>query len=148
MTLPLRLALWASLAGVMVLPLALVVSLALGANHLPELIDQGLLTATANSLVSSLLSAVGAVIIGTLMAFGLDRTDLPGRGALRLLLLTPLFIPPFIGAIAWSGLLTDGGDPLGVETFATHRLPLDEAPQAYETFQKKADGMFKVVLKP
>jgi threonine dehydrogenase-like Zn-dependent dehydrogenase len=46
------------------------------------------------------------------------------------------------------GLLTDGGDPLGVETFATHRLPLDEAPQAYETFQKKADGMFKVVLKP
>lgn len=75
MTLPLRLALWASLAGVMVLPLALVVSLGLGANHLPELIDQGLLTATANSLVSSLLSAVGAVIIGTLMAFGLDRTD-------------------------------------------------------------------------
>lgn len=109
MTLPLRLALWASLAGVMVVPLALVISLGLGANHLPELIEQGLLRATANSLVSSLLSAIGAVIIGTLMAFLLDRTDLPGRGALRLLLLTPLFIPPFIGAIAWSGLLTDGG---------------------------------------
>jgi threonine dehydrogenase-like Zn-dependent dehydrogenase len=24
----------------------------------------------------------------------------------------------------------------------------DEAPAAYETFQKKADGMVKVVLKP
>lgn len=45
------------------------------------------------------------------------------------------------------GLLTDG-DPLGVDTFATHRLPLEDAPQAYETFQKKADGMVKVLLKP
>ncbi|MBV9640784.1 MAG: glutathione-dependent formaldehyde dehydrogenase [Mycobacteriaceae bacterium] len=39
-------------------------------------------------------------------------------------------------------------DPLGVESFATHRLPLAEAPGAYETFQKKEDGMIKVVLKP
>ncbi|ANZ43618.1 glutathione-dependent formaldehyde dehydrogenase [Lentzea guizhouensis] len=44
-------------------------------------------------------------------------------------------------------LLTDG-DPLGVDDFATHRLPLAEAPKAYETFQKKADGMVKVLLKP
>ncbi|WP_326548521.1 zinc-dependent alcohol dehydrogenase [Mycolicibacterium sp. ND9-15] len=39
-------------------------------------------------------------------------------------------------------------DPLGVEQFATHRLPLDAAPGAYETFQKKEDGMVKVILKP
>ncbi|AMO63718.1 theronine dehydrogenase-like Zn-dependent dehydrogenase [Mycolicibacterium phlei] len=39
-------------------------------------------------------------------------------------------------------------DPLGVETFATHRLPLDAAPHAYETFQKKQDGMVKVILHP
>ncbi|GAA3665756.1 zinc-dependent alcohol dehydrogenase [Lentzea roselyniae] len=44
-------------------------------------------------------------------------------------------------------LLTDS-DPLGVDDFATHRLPLDDAPKAYETFQKKADGMVKVLLKP
>lgn len=44
-------------------------------------------------------------------------------------------------------LLTDE-DPLGVDTFATHEIPLEEAPQAYETFQKKADGMVKVILKP
>jgi threonine dehydrogenase-like Zn-dependent dehydrogenase len=40
------------------------------------------------------------------------------------------------------------GDPLGVDGFATHRLPLDQAPQAYETFQKKDDGMVKVLLQP
>jgi threonine dehydrogenase-like Zn-dependent dehydrogenase len=44
-------------------------------------------------------------------------------------------------------LLTDE-DPLGVETFATHRLPLDDAPEAYKTFQEKADGAVKIVLKP
>ncbi len=44
-------------------------------------------------------------------------------------------------------LLTDD-DPLGVEEFATHRLPLDAAPEAYATFRAKEDGMVKVVLKP
>ncbi|MBA2331678.1 MAG: glutathione-dependent formaldehyde dehydrogenase [Actinobacteria bacterium] len=45
-------------------------------------------------------------------------------------------------------LLTDAADPLGTESFATHRLPLEDAPGAYEMFQKKQDGAIKVVLKP
>jgi threonine dehydrogenase-like Zn-dependent dehydrogenase len=45
-------------------------------------------------------------------------------------------------------LLTDDGDPLGVDEFATHHLPLSDAPRAYETFQKKHDGAVKVVLRP
>ncbi len=44
-------------------------------------------------------------------------------------------------------LLTDG-DPLGVDGFATHRLPLDQGPQAYEMFQKKEEGAVKVLLQP
>jgi threonine dehydrogenase-like Zn-dependent dehydrogenase len=44
-------------------------------------------------------------------------------------------------------LLIDS-DPLGVDTFATHRLPLTDAPAAYEKFQKKQDGTVKVVLRP
>ena len=39
-------------------------------------------------------------------------------------------------------------DPLGVDEFATHRVPLDDAPRAYEMFQKKDDGAVKVLLKP
>ncbi len=39
-------------------------------------------------------------------------------------------------------------DPLGLEDFATHRLPLDAAPDAYAMFQKKQDGCIKVVLQP
>jgi threonine dehydrogenase-like Zn-dependent dehydrogenase len=44
-------------------------------------------------------------------------------------------------------LLTDE-DPLGVDTFATQHLPLEEAPAAYERFQKKEDGYVKVLLNP
>jgi threonine dehydrogenase-like Zn-dependent dehydrogenase len=45
-------------------------------------------------------------------------------------------------------LVSGDDDPLGVESFATHRIPLDEAPGAYERFQKKQDGTFKVLLQP
>jgi threonine dehydrogenase-like Zn-dependent dehydrogenase len=44
-------------------------------------------------------------------------------------------------------LLMDG-DPLGVDDFASHRLPLESAPEAYEKFQKKEDGYVKVLLQP
>jgi threonine dehydrogenase-like Zn-dependent dehydrogenase len=45
-------------------------------------------------------------------------------------------------------LVLDDADPLGVRGFATYHLPLDEAPAAYEMFQKKEDGCIKVVLRP
>ncbi len=45
-------------------------------------------------------------------------------------------------------LLTDAADPVGVEDFATHKLPLDQAPHGYEIFQKKQDNAIKVLLHP
>ncbi len=45
-------------------------------------------------------------------------------------------------------LLTGDDDPLGVDDLVTHRVPLEEAPGAYEMFKKKEDGCIKVVLKP
>lgn len=45
-------------------------------------------------------------------------------------------------------LVEDNTDPLGVDDLVTHRLPLEEAPGAYEMFQKKTDGCIKVVLDP
>ncbi|MEO3763836.1 zinc-dependent alcohol dehydrogenase [Streptomyces sp. B5E4] len=44
--------------------------------------------------------------------------------------------------------LLEGEDVLGVDSFATHHLPLERTPDAYEMFQKKADGAVKVVLEP
>jgi threonine dehydrogenase-like Zn-dependent dehydrogenase len=45
-------------------------------------------------------------------------------------------------------LVADESDPLGLEAFASHRLPLTEAPAAYEKFQAKDDGYVKVLLQP
>ncbi len=44
--------------------------------------------------------------------------------------------------------LLDDADPLGTADLTTHRLPLEQAPQAYEMFKNKQDGCIKVVLKP
>jgi threonine dehydrogenase-like Zn-dependent dehydrogenase len=44
--------------------------------------------------------------------------------------------------------LLGNDDPLGVDDFATHRLPLSDGPAAYEMFQKKQDGAVKVLLAP
>jgi threonine dehydrogenase-like Zn-dependent dehydrogenase len=45
-------------------------------------------------------------------------------------------------------LLGGDDDPLGVDDYATHHLPLEEAAHGYEIFQKKEDGAFKILLKP
>lgn len=42
----------------------------------------------------------------------------------------------------------DNKDILKVEDFATHHLPLEEAPNAYDIFQKKSDGAIKIILQP
>src|SRR5215218_1137232 len=44
-------------------------------------------------------------------------------------------------------LLMDG-DPLGVDGFATHRVPLGRAPELYGQFQRKEGGVVKVLLQP
>ncbi|MFI7606146.1 zinc-dependent alcohol dehydrogenase [Micromonospora sp. NPDC049366] len=45
-------------------------------------------------------------------------------------------------------LLDRDDDPLCVEDLRTHRMPLTQAPEAYEMFQQKRDGCVKVVLAP
>ena len=44
--------------------------------------------------------------------------------------------------------LLTGGDPLGLDDFVTHTLPLDKAPDAYKMFQQKEDAAVKVVFTP
>jgi threonine dehydrogenase-like Zn-dependent dehydrogenase len=45
-------------------------------------------------------------------------------------------------------IVSQDDDPLGLETFATHHLPLEEAPHGYEIFQEKKEGAVKIVLRP
>jgi threonine dehydrogenase-like Zn-dependent dehydrogenase len=45
-------------------------------------------------------------------------------------------------------MVSDSSDPLGVTSFATHHLPLEQAPRGYEMFRNKTGGCIKVVLRP
>ena len=45
-------------------------------------------------------------------------------------------------------LVENRDDPLGVTDLATHRVPLERAPEMYELFKKKKDGCIKVILQP
>jgi iron(III) transport system permease protein len=100
----LRLAAWLFCGAIVLTPLSAIVIQAASSNHLPLLLQGDVLEAATNSLVSATLSAVGAVTLGTALALLLDRTDLPGAGILRLFMLTPMLVPPFVGAIAWIGI--------------------------------------------
>jgi threonine dehydrogenase-like Zn-dependent dehydrogenase len=45
-------------------------------------------------------------------------------------------------------LVSDDADPLGTEDLASHKIGIDEVPDAYEKFQKKEDGAIKYVIQP
>jgi threonine dehydrogenase-like Zn-dependent dehydrogenase len=51
------------------------------------------------------------------------------------------------GTISLIGVYGGMADPLPMLTLFD-RLPLDDAPQAYEMFQTKRDGAIKVLLEP
>ncbi|MDG6998767.1 MAG: ABC transporter permease subunit, partial [Nitrososphaerota archaeon] len=64
------------------------------------------LTATINSVTYAALSAGLGVVMGTIYSWLVDRTDVPGRSILRILILLPLGIPQFIKGLAWIFLLS------------------------------------------
>lgn len=98
-----RLSAWLAVGALVVLPFGSMVVLA-GTEHIATLFEGDVVEAGVNSLVSSLASALGAVLVGGGLALVLERTDIPGRRALRLFALSPMLVPPFVGAISWVGL--------------------------------------------
>ena len=71
--------------------------------------DRALLAPLARSLILASAVALAAAAVGTLAAWLVARTDLPGRRVLRLLLPLPLVLPSFIGAFALIAAFATGG---------------------------------------
>ncbi|MQA84735.1 MAG: ABC transporter permease subunit [Streptosporangiales bacterium] len=59
------------------------------------------LSSFAGTALLSLSVAALAVCVASMFAWLLARTNLPRRGLLELIILLPLFLSPFVGAIAW-----------------------------------------------
>lgn len=74
-------------------------------NYAAALHQPGNLIALRHTLEISIGSMIGSTILGTLAAWVVARTDLPGRSLLRTAFVFPFLIPPFIGALAWRQLL-------------------------------------------
>lgn len=68
---------------------------------------------TYQALLNSVLIAAGVTVIstalGTFFAWLVARTDLPFKGAMKLLFIVPFMLPSFIGALAWKILLSPRG---------------------------------------
>ncbi len=54
-----------------------------------------------NSLTLGFLVAVVAVVFGTVLAWAVSRTDIPGRSVIRMLVFASFVTPSFLGATAW-----------------------------------------------
>jgi len=59
------------------------------------------LTPIRNSLILATSAAIVATLFGTVLAWAVSRTDMPGRGAIRLMVFAAFATPSFLGATAW-----------------------------------------------
>ena len=65
--------------------------------------------AVANTAILLLLVLVGVLVVGVVSAGLVALTDFPGRALFSFLLLLPLALPGYVVAIAFLGLLDQGG---------------------------------------
>lgn len=82
----------------------------------------------ARTLHFAVGSSLFALIIGTGLAWLVERTDIRGAGLVRALMILPMAMPPFIMAIAWTILLSPRTGIVNlalVELFGLATPPLD-----------------------
>jgi len=119
------------LAAIVVYPLALVLVRSLKVDGAWSLatyaraVSPDNLRPLWNTVWAATLTSVLAMVAGTMLAFLLVRTDLPGRQGMRTLVILPYAVPPFFGAIAWAQLLGPQGYLLRP---VLNLLGIDQAP--------------------
>ncbi|WP_426575032.1 ABC transporter permease [Aquihabitans sp. McL0605] len=99
---PPALVLVAATAGLLLfaLPLLGLIQRADWANLLDHLRSPAATDAMRLSLTTSTMATVVAIVLGLPLAWVLARTDIPGRAAIRALVLLPMVLPPVVGGVA------------------------------------------------
>src|SRR5438093_4027081 len=92
----------------MALPLGWLASLSVGSETGPTLAhyrrvfaDAALQKALWNTVVLAFWVGLASLAVGAPLAWLTARTDVPGRGLIRGLVLASFVTPPFLGAFAW-----------------------------------------------
>ncbi|MGW2384697.1 ABC transporter permease [Streptomyces lincolnensis] len=97
------------------------IGLDLTLDNFRVLAEAGVLAAAGNSLLIAVCATVSALVIGGFLAFVTARTDIRCKGFVFLIGLMPLFLPSYVGALAWAilgspgaGLINTGFRDLGM----------------------------------
>jgi molybdate transport system permease protein len=96
----------AALLLFLVIPLLVLLARALEADLLQQLTQPTVAAALRLSLVTSLLSTLITILLGTPLAYSLARRTVPARSAIETLLDLPIVLPPAVAGLAL--LLTFG----------------------------------------
>ena len=86
------------------------------------------LTALGNSLLIAAASSIAALAIGSALAFICARTDAPARRLIYFAGIMPLFLPSYVGALAW---VVIAGPSAGLFNVLMRDLNLDFAINIY-----------------
>jgi iron(III) transport system permease protein len=90
------------------------ISFDLTLDNLHVLIEAGVLSATGSSLFIATAATAMALAIGGFLAFITSRTNVRCKGFVFLIGLMPLFLPSYVGALAWSILGSPGAGLINV----------------------------------
>lgn len=78
-------------------------------NYAEVFATRGILTATLNSLVMSAAATVVSIVLGFFIAYGLDRSCMRGKPAVKLALVLPLLAPSLVQGLGLIFLLGRNG---------------------------------------
>jgi iron(III) transport system permease protein len=73
------------------------------------LLQRSAIDATVNSVLVSLLSVVGSLLLGTFLAYVFHYFDFPFKRFFSRLIILPIALPPLVGVISFLFLIGDGG---------------------------------------
>lgn len=71
--------------------------------------SEGLLQVVVNTVLWGIAVTFGCVIVGVPCGFILAKTDMPGKGVIRVIYAIPYMSPPYVGALAWILFIQEKG---------------------------------------
>ncbi len=78
-------------------------------NYIDTFSRRSNMKSALNTLKLSILTALIATLVGSVLAWIIARTDIPGKSLLKTLIMVPYMVPPFIGAMGWMFLFGRAG---------------------------------------
>ncbi|MBW1865883.1 MAG: iron ABC transporter permease [Deltaproteobacteria bacterium] len=71
--------------------------------------SEGLIQIVVNTILWGIAVTFGCVIVGVPCGFILAKTDMPGKGIIRVIYAIPYMSPPYVGALAWILFIQEKG---------------------------------------